>query len=91
MRVVAAALTVATIFAGSATAQAERRIFIIPNNATGGRCGAVVANAYCQARDFAQAASFRNVERGEITGAVPSNSACTSEACDQFVAIECSR
>jgi len=101
MRVVAAALTVAAIFAGSATAQAERRIFIIPNNAdgygvdrclvTGGRCGVAVANAYCQARDFAQAASFRKLERGEITGAVPSNSACTGEACDQFVAIECSR
>ena len=99
MRYILAALVLAAAF--SSDAQAEKRTFIIANNAdgygvdrclvTGGRCGAAVANAYCQARDFVQAASFRKVERGEITGAVPSNSACTGEACDQFVAIECSR
>ena len=94
-------VTVAGALLFAAPAAAENRTFIIANNAdgygvdrclvTGGRCGAAVANAYCQARDFAQAASFRKVERGEITGVVPSNSACTGEACDQFVAIECSR
>ena len=35
------------------------------------RCGAAVATAYCRSRDFAQAASFRKVDRDEITGAVP--------------------
>ena len=103
MRVVAAALTVATIFAGSATAQAERRIFIIPNNAdgygvdrclaTGEQCGNVVATSYCQSQSFAKAQSFRKVDRDEITGAVPTSgkSACAGGSCDSFVAITCSR
>lgn len=96
-----AALTFAAVVTGSVTAQAEKRIFIIANNsdgygvdrclATGARCGAMVANAYCQSRDFTQAASFRKVERDEITGAVPNNAACNGGICDQFVAIECSR
>jgi hypothetical protein len=102
MRLVAAALTVAAVLFGSLTAQAEKRIFIIANNsdgygvdrclAMGESCGRPIANAYCQARDFTQAASFRKVERDEITGAVPtSNAACRGNSCEQFVAIECSR
>src|SRR3982074_3933281 len=81
MRAVFAALVVAgAVF--STAAQAEKRIFIIANNsdgygvdrclATGARCGVAVATAYCKARDFAQAASFRKIDHDEITGAVPS-------------------
>ena len=102
MRFVIAGLTFAAIFYGSVAAQAEKRIFIIANNAdgygvdrclaTGASCGTPIANAYCQARDFTQAASFRKVDRDEITGAVPSsNPACRGSTCDEFVAIECSR
>ena len=50
MRIVAAALTVATIFSGSAPAQAERRIFILPNNADGygvDRCLVTGGRASC--------------------------------------------
>jgi hypothetical protein len=86
----------------SAPAAAEDRVFIIANNAdgygvdrclaSGERCGNVVATAYCQSQAFAQAKSFRKVERDEITGAVPSSgkNACVG-GCDSFVAIECSR
>jgi hypothetical protein len=86
----------------SAPAAADSRIFIIANNAdgygvdrclaSGERCGNVVATAYCQSQAFAQAKSFRKIERDEITGAVPNSgkNACAG-SCDSFVAIECSR
>src|SRR6516225_1652960 len=98
MRTVFAALVIAGAVVSTA-AQAEKRIFIIANNAdgygvdrclaTGASCGAAVATAYCQAREFAKAASFRKVDRDEITGAVPATNG--SSAPDEFVAIECLR
>jgi hypothetical protein len=97
MRSIAAILTLAAVLATSVAAQAEKRIFIIANNpdgygvdrclSTGASCGAAVATAYCRARDFTQAASFRKVDRDEITGAIPAGFSKT----DEFVAIECSR
>jgi hypothetical protein len=102
MRYVLAALTFWAVLYGNVSAQAEKRIFVIANNsdgygvdrclASGASCGKLVATAYCKARDFAQAASFRKVDREEITGAIPaSNSACRGGACEEFVAIECTR
>src|SRR5271154_6444194 len=102
MRFVIAAAALATVLFGAASAQAEKRIFIIANNAdgygvdrclaTGASCGTAVATAYCKSREFSHAASFRKVDREEITGAVPaSGSACRGGACEEFVAIECSR
>jgi len=86
---------------GIASAEAEKQIFIIANDAdgygvdrclaTGASCGATVATAYCQARDFHQAVSYRRVEKDEITGAVPARATCHGAACAEFVAIECSR
>jgi len=87
---------------GTSAAQAEKRIFIVANNAdgygvdrclaSGAKCGAAVAAAYCKSREFAQATSYRQVGKDEITGAVPTNSeACNGGSCDQFVAIECAR
>jgi hypothetical protein len=85
-----------------APASADNRIFIIANNAdgygidrclaNGEPCGVTVATAYCQAQSFAQAKSFRKIERDDITGAVPTSgkNACAG-SCDSFVAIECSR
>ena len=71
--------------ASSAAAQAERRVFIIPNDAggygvdrclaTGASCGTAIATAYCRAREFDQALSFRKIERGEITGTAPASAA----------------
>ena len=98
MRYLFTALVCAAAVVSSA-AQAEKRIFIIANNAdgygvdrclaTGATCGVAVATAYCQARDFAKAASFRKVDRDEITGAVPSTNGTSAR--DEFVAIECAR
>jgi uncharacterized DUF497 family protein len=100
MRSVVAILTLAALLAASA-AQAEKRIFIIANNAdeygidrclaSGNKCGTAAATAYCKSREFAQAISFRKVDKDEITGAIPASSACRGGSCDQFVAIECTR
>src|SRR5262245_7247004 len=97
MRSIAAALTFAAVLYGNVSAQAESRIFIIANNpdgygvdrclATGASCGTAVATAYCQAREFAHAGSFRKVDRDEITGVIPAGFSKT----DEFVAIECRR
>ena len=101
MRFVAALVTFAAVLYGSVSAQAEKRIFIIANNpdgygvdrclSTGATCGTAVANAYCRSRDFSAAASFRKVDRDEITGGVPSIATCRGNECDEYIAIECSR
>jgi hypothetical protein len=80
-------------------AQAEQQMFVILSNADGygvdrcledgSKCGAAVAAAYCRARDYAKVASFRRVDQGEITGAVPTTTG--SAARNEFVAIECLR
>src|SRR3954449_8861287 len=94
-------LAVAGMLALSGSASAEDRVFIIANHAdgygvdrclaTGERCGVTVATAYCQSQAFAQAKSFRKIERDEITGAVPTSGKVCSGGCESFVAIECSR
>ena len=82
-------------------ASAEQRTFIIANSpdgygvdrclAAGASCGAAAAAAYCQSKEFVAAASFRKIERDEITGAVPISGQCGRNGCDEFVAIECRR
>ena len=102
MRCVIAAAAFAALLLAAASAQADKRIFIIANNAdgygvdrclaSGSKCGSAAATAYCKTHAFAQATSFRQVDKDEITGAIPTNSgACKGGSCDQFVAIECSR
>jgi hypothetical protein len=103
MRFVIATAALATVLFGAASAQAEKRIFIIANNAdsygvdrclaSGAECGAAVANSYCKSREFAQALSFSKVDRDDITGAIPSSGpgSCSAGTCDNFVAIVCSR
>ena len=83
----------------SSPAQAEKRTFIVANNseaygvdrclATGASCGAAVATAYCQSRNYARAESFRKIEREDITGVVSATTGSSDR--DEFVAIECLR
>jgi hypothetical protein len=84
------------------SAQAERRMFIIANDgdgygidrclASGDKCGAAAANAYCRTHQFASAASYRKVDRNDITGAIPTggSSGCRDSNCN-LVAIVCAR
>ena len=102
MRILLATVTFA-ILLGATAAQAEKRIFIVANNAdgygvdrclaSGAKCGSAAAAAYCKSREFAQANSFRQVDKDEITGAIPTGGGdCKGGSCEQqFVAIECSR
>jgi hypothetical protein len=103
MRRVLATLFVAVVVCAATVAQAERRMFIISNNAdgygidrclaSGEKCGQAVAQAYCKSHEFAEAASFRKVDRDDITGSIPTSgsAACKVGKCDEFVAIVCSR
>jgi hypothetical protein len=102
MRYVFAALVFAGAVISSTAQAAEKRIFIIANNsdgygvdrclASGANCGKVAASAYCKSRDFAQATSFRQIDKDEITGAIPANAGgCKGGSCEAFVAIECLR
>lgn len=85
----------------TAAQAAERRMFVIPNDAdgygidrclaTGDRCGSAAANSYCKSHAYAQAASYRKVERDHITGAIPDVEVCTGAKCPALVAIVCTR
>jgi hypothetical protein len=102
MRPLCALLVFATILLGSTAALSEKRIFIVANSpdaygvdrclANGASCGAAAAAAYCESKQFTNAASYRRVDRDEITGAIPaSTNVCRGGTCDEFVAIECAR
>jgi hypothetical protein len=102
MRCVLAVVTVVALLFNSA-AKAERHIFIIANDAdnygvdrclaSNAGCGVTVANAYCHSHEYAQALSFRKVQRDDIAGAISASatSACIGSCCDGLVAIECAR
>src|SRR5262249_46028308 len=97
MRVASVVACCALLLAGPALA--ERRTFVIANNAdgygvdrclaTGAGCGLTIATAYCRARDFDHAVSFHKLDRAEITGTVLSDASTCRSACDDFIAIEC--
>jgi hypothetical protein len=102
MRVTFAVLAFATAILSATCATAERRMFIIANNAngygvdrclaSGAACGAAIARAYCRSREFNQAVSYRKVDKNDITGAAPSAAGgCRGTGCDEYVAIECMR
>jgi hypothetical protein len=103
MRAILAVLTVAILVGAMSPAQAEKRIFIVANNAdgygvdrclaAGASCGSAVATSYCRSHEFNQALSFRKIDRDDITGAIPTagGSGCKGASCDEFVAIECTR
>ena len=101
MRAFLAIFVAATVMTAEVKA-AEWQMFIISSNAdgygvdrcleTGAKCGAAVAAAYCKSRQFVQAASYRKIERDEITGSVRTNAgACDGIKCDEMVAIICTR
>jgi hypothetical protein len=96
----AAVLALAGALLTVVPAAAETRTFVIANAAdgygvdqclaSGAHCGALIADAYCQAREFRRAASFRKLEATEVTGTVIM-AAETPGAASALVAIECAR
>lgn len=102
MRTILISLATLLCIGLAASARAERRMFIISNDASygvddclagGGHCGTAAANAYCRSRQFAAATSFRKVDRDDITGAIPTDNSdgCQGGKCQNFVAIVCTR
>jgi hypothetical protein len=103
MRSMIAAAVFGVALLGAGAAQAEKRVFIIANNgdaygvdrclASGAACGEAAANSYCRSREFAQALSYRKVDRDDITGAIPTSGpgSCHGAHCEDFVAIVCMR
>lgn len=95
------AATFGMVLAFGAAQAAERRMFIIQNDsdgygidrclANGERCGNAAANSYCQTHAYGQAASFRKVDRDDITGAIPGVDVCRGTKCPALVAIVCTR
>jgi hypothetical protein len=93
------ALVLCSALVAVVPAQAETHIFVVAANAdgygidrclaAGEACGTAVATAYCRARDFEHAVSFRKVARDELTGTV--TAATCAGSCDDYVAIECER
>jgi hypothetical protein len=96
-------LLAAAVLLSASPALADSRIFIIANQADdygvdqclarGERCGAPLARAYCQQRDFTDASAYRRIEGDEITGAVPAvtGGKCSTSGCSEYVAITCRR
>jgi hypothetical protein len=104
MRTLVVSLAAVLCLCALTSAQAaERRMFIIGANAdsygvdrclvAGDKCGAAAANAYCRGHEFAAATSYRGVDSGDITGAIPSDASggCRGGHCDNLVAIVCTR
>ncbi len=103
MRSTIAVLAFTAVLFGATAAQAEKRVFIISDNAdgygvnhclaSGAACGEAAANSYCRSHEFGAALSFRKVDRDDITGAIPQSGpgSCHGANCNNFVAITCTR
>jgi hypothetical protein len=95
------AVSFGMVLALASAQAAERRMFIIQNDAdgygvdrclaNGEHCGSAAANSYCKSHAFAQAASFRKVDRDDITGAIPGVEICNGTKCPALVAIVCTK
>jgi hypothetical protein len=101
MRTLVASLAAIACLCLVNSARAEQRIFIIGADidgygvdrclAGGDKCGAAAANSYCRGHRFATAASYRKVDRDDITGAIPAAASCQGGRCESLVAIVCTR
>ena len=102
MRTVFVVLLALLCYGLATSAQAERRIFIVANDAdgygvdrclaSGEKCGAAAANAYCKTQAFAQAATYHKADHSDLTGAISAadSDGCRDGACS-VVAIVCTR
>jgi hypothetical protein len=101
MRTILISLTTLLCF-GSSIARAEQHRFLVANDAdgygvdrclaSGEKCGAAAANAYCRMQAFAAAAAYHKVDQNDLPGAVSKETSdkCQTGRCD-VVAIVCLR
>jgi hypothetical protein len=102
MRTVYVSLVALLCLSQAPSAQAERRMFIVANDAdgygvdrclaSGEKCGAAAANAYCKTQAFSQAAAYHKADRNDLTGTIPDADGgdCRDTTCN-VVAIVCTR
>ena len=102
MRSLFVSFVLMALVSGVASAQEQKRIFIVTSNSgdyragrcleNGEKCSAAMAAAFCKSRDYKHALSYRKIARQDITGGVPTEeAACRTGSCEEFVAIECGR
>jgi len=92
----------AALYLASGIAHAEQRMFIVANDAdsygidrclaSGEKCGAAAANAYCRTQAFTAAAKYHKADQDDLTGAITKEApvACQPGTCE-VVAIVCLR
>jgi hypothetical protein len=83
-------------------ARAEQHMFLVANDsdgygvdrclASGEKCGAAAANAYCRTQAFTAAAKYHKADQDDFTGAITKEAsiACQPGTCE-VVAIVCLR
>ena len=101
MRTLLISLTTLLCF-GSSIARAEQHRFLVANDAdgygvdrclaSGEKCGAAAANAYCRTQAFTAAATYHKVDQDNLIGTVSKETSgrCQTNKCD-VVAIVCLR
>jgi len=99
----AALLAVSISFSAAPSVAGDSRVFVIASQAdgygideclaSGQRCGAHAARAYCKSRDFTDASAYRGLDPDEVTATVPefANSSCRGSSCGRAIAITCAR
>ena len=92
----------AAMYLASGIAHAEQRMFIVANDAdgygidrclaSGEKCGAAAANAYCKTQAFTAATKYHKVDRDDLTGGITKDTSitCHPGTCE-VVAIVCLR
>lgn len=93
---------IALLYLAPSTTRAEQHVFLVANDAdgygvdrclaSGEKCGAAAANAYCRTQAFTLAATYHKVGHDDFTGAVTKDAslACQRATCE-VVAIVCLR
>ena len=84
------------------TTRAEQHIFLVANDAdgygidrclaSGEKCGAAAANAYCRTQAFTAAAKYHKIDQVDLTGTITKDASVTCQpgTCE-VVAIVCLR
>ena len=101
MRTVLIGLT-AFLYLAQGIARAEQHMFLVANDAdsygidrclaSGEKCGAAAANAYCKTQAFTAATKYHKVDRDDLTGGITKDTfvTCQPGTCE-VVAIVCLR
>src|SRR6187551_1744676 len=95
-------ISLVTLLCFACIARAEQHRFLVANDAdsygvdrclaSGEKCGAAAANAYCRTQAFTVAATYHKVDQDELTKSITKDASVTCQpgACE-IVAIICLR